>query len=87
MHDASARDALDVLDDAQRKARLASAMERLAPDQRAAIVLRVEHELSYEAVAQALGVEVGTVKSRIARARQALSTAVEHGQTARNQHG
>ena len=63
-------------DEAARRARLKDAMERLGADQRAAMVLRVEHELSLEEIARALGVEVGTVKSRLARAKAALSRAL-----------
>ena len=40
------------------------------------MLLRVEHELSYEAIAAALGVEVGTVKSRLSRATAALEAAL-----------
>ena len=39
-------------------------------DQRAAIVLREIDGLSYEEIAESLGVAVGTVKSRLARARE-----------------
>ena len=41
-------------------------------DQRTAIVLREIDGLSYEEIAFSLGVAVGTVKSRLTRARQAL---------------
>jgi RNA polymerase sigma-70 factor (ECF subfamily) len=76
------------LDRARRDARLSRAMERLAPDQRAAMTLRVEHELSYDEIARALGVEVGTVKSRLARARSALMAAMqEPGEQAHDGHG
>jgi RNA polymerase sigma-70 factor (ECF subfamily) len=49
-----------------------SALERLPVDQRAAIVLREIEGLSYDEIAQALGVGVGAVKARLARARAAL---------------
>ena len=45
---------------------------RLLSDQRTAIVLREVDGLSYEEIAFSLGVAVGTVKSRLTRARQAL---------------
>lgn len=70
----------EALDDDRRRERLAAAMRRLAPDQRAAMLLRAEHDLSYEDIARALGVEVGTVRSRLARAKAALREAV--GETA-----
>ena len=39
---------------------------------RSAVVLRDVEELSYEEIAEVLGVRVGTVKSRLARGREAL---------------
>ena len=52
--------------------RLHDALERLPFDQRTAIVLREVDGLSYEEIAFSLGLAVGTVKSRLTRARQAL---------------
>ncbi|MFN3198238.1 MAG: RNA polymerase sigma factor [Bradymonadia bacterium] len=64
------------------RARLGQAIEQAAlslPEgQRAAFVLRVYHELGYPEIAEALGVDVGTVKSRISRARAALKRALRH---------
>lgn len=56
----------------QAAARLWAAMDRLPFDQRTAIVLREFDGLSYEEIAFSLDVAVGTVKSRLTRARQAL---------------
>ena len=53
-------------------ARLQQALDGLPFDQRTAIVLREIDGLSYEEIAYSLGVAVGTVKSRLTRARQAL---------------
>jgi RNA polymerase sigma-70 factor (ECF subfamily) len=52
--------------------RLWRALEDLPFDQRTAIVLREIEGLSYEEISYSLGVAVGTVKSRLARAREAL---------------
>ena len=52
--------------------RLQHALDNLPFDQRTAIVLREIDGLSYEEIAYSLGVAVGTVKSRLTRARQAL---------------
>jgi RNA polymerase sigma-70 factor (ECF subfamily) len=51
---------------------LQRALDRLPFDQRTVIVLREIDGLSYEEIAFSLGVAVGTVKSRLTRARQAL---------------
>jgi RNA polymerase sigma-70 factor (ECF subfamily) len=53
-------------------AKLQSALDHLPFDQRTAIILREIDGLSYEEIAYSLGVAVGTVKSRLTRARQAL---------------
>jgi len=52
--------------------RLEHAMDALPFDQRTAIVLREVDGLSYDEIAYSLGVAVGTVKSRLTRARQTL---------------
>ena len=48
------------------------AVDGLTPDHRAVILLREIDGLSYEEIAEILGISVGTVKSRIARARDSL---------------
>ena len=52
--------------------RLRAAIDRLPFEQRTAIVLRELEGLSYQEIAASLGVAIGTVKSRLTRARQAL---------------
>jgi RNA polymerase sigma-70 factor (ECF subfamily) len=49
-----------------------AALDQLAPEIRATFVLRAYYELEYAEIAEALGVDLGTVKSRISRARAAL---------------
>ena len=51
--------------------------ERLPAEQRALLVLVVVEGLSYRETAQALGVPIGTVMSRLSRARQALRQLTE----------
>jgi len=48
------------------------AMAALPDEQRAVLVLRAYHDLDYEEIATMLGLELGTVKSRLGRARLAL---------------
>lgn len=53
-------------------ARMRAAIAALPFDQRSALVLREFHGMRYQEIAFSLGVTVGTVKSRLARARAAL---------------
>ena len=58
---------------------LAQAMERLAPDHREILQLRVIENLPYEQIAEILDIRVGTVKSRLARARLSLRKILKSG--------
>src|SRR5215207_10666680 len=53
-------------------ARIWQALDRLPFDQRTALILREIDGLRYDEIAFSLGVAVGTVKSRLTRARQSL---------------
>jgi len=53
---------------------LSKALQRLPPDHREVILLVGLEQLSYEQTAAVLGVPVGTVMSRLARARERLRT-------------
>lgn len=61
----------------ERQRLLMEALESLKHDYRVAVVLRDIEELSYEEIAETLGVPVGTVKSRIARGRDELRKQLE----------
>ncbi len=52
--------------------RVSAAMELLNVKHREVLVLRNVKSLSYEEIANELGISIGTVKSRIARARESL---------------
>lgn len=54
------------------------ALEELPPDFRAAVVLCDLEGLSYDEVAEALGVKLGTVRSRIHRGRTMLREKLAH---------
>jgi RNA polymerase sigma-70 factor (ECF subfamily) len=53
-------------------AAIADGMARLPEAQRAVLVLREFHDLDYAEIADALELDVGTVKSRLSRARAAM---------------
>ena len=53
-------------------ARLESALASLAPEWRQALLLREVDGLSYDEIAEIQGCPIGTVRSRLARARAAL---------------
>ena len=51
---------------------LDAAIRRLPPEQREVLLLVALEEMSYDGAAQALGIPIGTVMSRLARAREKL---------------
>jgi RNA polymerase sigma-70 factor (ECF subfamily) len=59
---------------------LAKALYRLSEEQRAILLLIGLEELSYEEAAKVLGVPIGTVMSRLARARACLGRVLERGE-------
>ena len=63
----------------ERLQRVREAMDRLDPPKRAVLVLRAQEQLSYEEIAEHLGVPVGTVMSRLNRARRALMDEMKQG--------
>ncbi len=56
----------------QLKARIGEAIERLPLHQRSVLLLRAQEGLSYQEIARTLDISIGTVMSRLSRARQAL---------------
>jgi RNA polymerase sigma factor (sigma-70 family) len=67
-----------VYDDQNFDADVQNALDALAPEYRAAVVLCDIEGLSYEEIAATLGVKLGTVRSRIHRGRAQLRAALEH---------
>ena len=53
-----------------------AAVDRLPPDQRDVVALVMLEELSYREAAEVLGVPIGTVMSRLSRAKAALAKAL-----------
>jgi len=62
---------------AERQFRLRKALVSLPEIFREAVILRDIEEFSYEEIAEALGISIGTVKSRIARGRGELTKRLE----------
>ena len=60
------------LEEAERSRALSRGLERLPEHQRQVLVMRELSGLSYQEIGTATGLDLGTVKSRIARARLAL---------------
>ena len=56
------------------------ALQALPPDQREALVLVGASGLSYEEAAEVLGTRIGTVKSRVSRARARLERLLDGGE-------
>lgn len=56
--------------------RVATALRQLPDDQRECFLLAVAGSLAYDEIADLLAISVGTVKSRVARARRRLDTLI-----------
>ncbi|HEY1798196.1 MAG TPA: RNA polymerase sigma factor [Stellaceae bacterium] len=62
------------------------AVDRLPPDQRATLMLVTVEGLSYKEAAEVVGVPMGTIMSRLARARIALQQHLDAGAGGSTQH-
>jgi RNA polymerase sigma-70 factor (ECF subfamily) len=65
------------------RAELRDALDQLPPEHREAIVLREIEGLSYKEIAEVTGTPIGTVMSRLSRARQRLQDALRLGARAK----
>jgi len=72
--------ALDGLLTEQRAEQVRQAVTRIEPRRRLTLLLREVEELSYEEIARMTGVPVGTVRSRLARAREDLRMLLTRGE-------
>lgn len=66
-----------LLQEKQKKRAVSDAVARLPEDVRVAFVLCAFEGLSYQEIAQILGIKKGTVSSRVFRARQIISRTME----------
>lgn len=73
----------EIVDDANLDPDLQAALDDLAPEYRAAVVLCDVEGLTYDEVGAALGIKVGTVRSRIHRGRRNLREGLEARRAAR----
>jgi RNA polymerase sigma-70 factor (ECF subfamily) len=76
---ASSKTPLRALESRELIRRLAGCLEKLPAAWKAVVALRDAEELPYEEIARVLGIELGTVRSRLARARGSLKQCVEGG--------
>lgn len=76
-HGPSSAEHLQRLDAADRRADLLAALGTLRRDERDALCACVLGDLTYEEAAQSLGIPIGTLRSRIARARHRLQRSLE----------
>jgi len=65
------------VEEAEMRHILRRALGDLDPQMRAVLVLRDMHDMEYQLISEVLGVPIGTVKSRLFRARLALRQAAE----------
>src|SRR6516164_8564016 len=72
------RSPADAFDDRHLDGDIQAALKALAPEYRAAVILCDIEGLSYEEIAAALGIKLGTVRSRIHRGRAQLRVALDH---------
>jgi len=58
-------------------ARIRAEIDHLPPEQRQVLLLRVDRDLSYQEISRALKIPVGSVMSRLFRARQKLAPRIK----------
>ena len=71
----------------ERVAMVRAALRTLSDDHRSILVLREMQDYSYEDIAEILEISIGTVRSRLSRARQQLKLALEAMQRAEESKG
>ena len=76
---------LEVMECSRLVEQLEDLLDRIDPQYRELIIMRQVHELPYTQIVERTGLPIGTVKSRLHRARVALNSAYEDLLT-RSQH-
>ena len=72
---------------AELREQVGAAIERLPERERETLVLREFEELRYREIAELLGIPIGTVMSRLYRARRSLAREIEAAGTRPGQEG
>ena len=75
--EAGGTDPSDTLISKETTAKVESAIDSLSPKHKAVLVLRVYEDMSYEDIARTLDISIGTVMSRLFRARQKMLEIIE----------
>lgn len=70
--EAQGTDPLDHLAMKEMRGRIETAVDSLSPKYKAVLVLRIYEDMSYEEIAESLRISVGTVMSRLFRAREKM---------------
>lgn len=65
------------LSDKELRVKLEDEVEKLPPEFKTVFILRIYEELTYDEIARSLKIEIGTVMSRLFRARSRLKKALE----------
>jgi RNA polymerase sigma-70 factor (ECF subfamily) len=73
----SASNPVKEMEQKELKDHLYDALKHLPSEQRAVFVLRTSEELSYQEISQQLDISIGTVMSRLSRAREKLKTILD----------
>jgi RNA polymerase sigma-70 factor, ECF subfamily len=68
------------LEQAEQESRIQQALSRLSPEHRAVLVLKDMEGEKYETMAEVLGVPIGTIRSRLHRARLELRELLEQSE-------
>ncbi|MEC8194156.1 MAG: RNA polymerase sigma factor [Myxococcota bacterium] len=73
-------DQMDTVFAGEQREEMTAALEQLSDDHRQILVLRYYDDLSYAEIAEVLQVKLGTVMSRLSRARMRLSTVMDESE-------
>ncbi len=73
-------DQMDSVFAGEQREEMTAALEQLSDDHRQILVLRYYDDLSYAEIAEVLQVKLGTVMSRLSRARMRLSTVMDESE-------